>query len=101
MVGFLLWCAVLPEAEILSLAVTPASRRQGVAASLLAGFEAQVATAGCTTVFLEVDVTNLAAVQLYHSHGYVDAGVRQGYYKAADGCRTDAQVMRKTVAVGS
>jgi [ribosomal protein S18]-alanine N-acetyltransferase len=76
-VGFCAWRqSTGEEAELLNLAVDPASRRRGVASALLAAL-ARMATG---SLFLEVAESNLPAIALYEHHGWVRNGVRKGYY---------------------
>jgi ribosomal-protein-alanine N-acetyltransferase len=72
---------VADEGEILSIAVTPAERRQGVARLLLEAAVGRMAAAGARTVWLEVRASNQAAQALYLANGFVAAGVRRGYYR--------------------
>ena len=65
------------EAELLNLAVDPALRRKGVALALLHELARQ--TQG--DMFLEVAEDNLPARRLYLKHGFIEAGVRRGYYQ--------------------
>lgn len=62
------------EAELLSIAVAPEYRRQGIAKLLLAQLPD-------LPVFLEVRVSNEGAIQLYESQGFRITGRRKGYYK--------------------
>ncbi len=78
------------EAEILTLAVAPPSRRAGLGAALLRAAMRHAGRVGARTMFLEVAVTNGAARALYASFGFREAGLRRGYY--IDG--TDALVLR-------
>jgi ribosomal-protein-alanine N-acetyltransferase len=76
-VGFLVTRQVGPgEREILNLAVDPAERRTGVARGLLR--EALNSAKG--KWFLEVRASNEAAIRLYESFGFDQAGRRSGYY---------------------
>jgi len=70
--------AVREEAEILTLAVAPAARRQGVARALLESF----LRSSPGRVFLEVRRSNRAAQRLYAGFGFAPAGVRARYYRA-------------------
>lgn len=79
--GLLLGRVAGPEAEILTLAVAPARRRQGIARRLLARFEAEAAARGAREAFLEVAETNAAALALYAGAGWRPAGQRPGYYR--------------------
>jgi [ribosomal protein S18]-alanine N-acetyltransferase len=45
-------------------------------------------------MFLEVRVSNTAAIALYHSSGFIDLAVRQAYYPAREG-REDALIMKR------
>lgn len=94
---FILGRVLFGEAEILTLATHPDYRRQGRARACLAAFEAEVRAQGAETVFLEVSVLNLAAAALYAAAGYVQIGRRSAYYLEADGTRSDALVLSKTL----
>ena len=59
--GFALGRVIADEAELLTVAVHPDARRQGIAARCLAGFEAEARTKGARRVFLEVAETNSGA----------------------------------------
>ena len=88
-VGFCAWRQSTPdEAELLNLAVEPASRRLGVASALLKS----LACTASGTLFLEVAEPNLPAIALYEHHGWVRKGVRKGYY---DHGNVNAIVMQK------
>ncbi len=91
--GFILCRAIAGEAEILTLAVTPAARRRGAgralveaAANLAEGLEAD-------TLFLEVAHDNLPALALYESAGFARIGLRKAYYASG----ADAVVMRRAL----
>ena len=79
------------EADVANVAVAEGSRRRGVASSLLAAMEAGLRERGVRTLFLEVRVSNAAAMALYLRHGYVGVYARKRYY----GNGEDALVMRK------
>jgi [ribosomal protein S18]-alanine N-acetyltransferase len=79
------------EAEILTLAVHPALRRQGLARALLDGAAAIAAAEGAVTLFLEVALRNAGARALYAAAGFVEVGRRRRYYADGD----DAMVMRR------
>jgi [ribosomal protein S18]-alanine N-acetyltransferase len=66
------------EREILSFAVDPANRRQGIGRALV---QAELAGAPTgTTWFLEVRESNIAAISLYAAMGFKASGRRPGYY---------------------
>lgn len=91
--GFLLGRVIADEAELLTVAVDPAARRQGMGARLLAGFSATAKARGAATAFLEVAAGNAPAQALYAQAGWVTAGRRKAYYHAPDGTAEDALVM--------
>ena len=91
--GMLLGRIVGDEAEVLTLAVAPAMRRQGFASGLLRTAKALAGAQGSIAVFLEVATGNSAALALYGQHGFVEVGRRRRYY--ADG--SDAVVMRASL----
>ena len=93
--GFALSRIVADEAEILTIAVNPASRRHGVGKDLLRAHLAEVARAGAATIFLEVDADNVAALALYARFGFVKVGERAGYYRRPDGKAAKALIMRR------
>jgi ribosomal-protein-alanine N-acetyltransferase len=88
--GMILARVTADEAEILTLAVVPEARRQGVAAALLAGAIAEARARAARTMVLEVATGNTAARALYERAGFVEAGRRSRYY--ADG--GDALILR-------
>ncbi|MBT8474356.1 MAG: GNAT family N-acetyltransferase [Rhodobacteraceae bacterium] len=98
--AFVLGRVVADEAEILTLATAPASRRKGHARACLSAFEESCAQRGALSVFLEVAETNMPARQLYASGEYREAGRRPGYYPRADGPPVDALILRKDLSVG-
>lgn len=72
---------VADEAHVMTLAVRPERRRRGFARAL---FEAALASVGARRVYLEVRPSNVAARALYDSLGFVQTGVRPGYYGDED-----------------
>lgn len=95
--GIALGRVTLDEAELLTLAVEPAIRRQGAGARLLAAFEATATRMGAARAFLEVAADNVPAIALYRQAGYAVSGRRQGYYRTQDGQRVDALLMDRTL----
>lgn len=89
--GFVLARVAADEAEILTLAVAPDARRQGIGAALLAEAMAGAVVRGAGAMFLEVSDRNAAARALYAAAGFLSVGRRKRYY--GDGA--DALVIRK------
>jgi ribosomal-protein-alanine N-acetyltransferase len=83
---------VADSAEVLTVGVVPAARRRGIARLLLDDLLAEARRRGAVEAFLEVRVDNDAARALYLREGFVQVGLRRGYY---DSGRVDAVVMRR------
>ncbi len=90
--GFVLGRAVAGEAEILSIGVLAAYRRNGIAARLLREAALRAQELDAATLFLEVDENNHAARRLYEAHGLKAAGLRKNYYGGEGG--GDALLLR-------
>ena len=75
------------------MAVFPEYRRQGVAAKLLAVFENFARGNKLAFLTLEVRPSNTAAIALYESFGFRQAGRRKNYY---DLPKEDALILTKT-----
>lgn len=89
--GFVLCRVAADEAEILTLAVMPDARRQGIGGALLAEAMAGAVVRGAGAMFLEVSDRNAAARALYAGAGFEEVGRRKRYY--GDGA--DALVLRR------
>jgi [ribosomal protein S18]-alanine N-acetyltransferase len=94
--AFLLARAIAGEAEILTLAVDPPQRRQGLARALIEAAAGAASAAGAEAMFLEVAADNLAAIDLYGAAGFEPVGRRRGYY-ARPGGAIDALVLRRAL----
>jgi [ribosomal protein S18]-alanine N-acetyltransferase len=92
--GMLLARVTADEAEVLTLAVAPDVRRQGVARALLAQAMAIARAQTARTMVLEVAIGNVAARALYEHAGFTEVGRRARYY--ADG--GDALILRAPLA---
>ena len=90
--GFVLGRAVADEAEILSIGVLSAYRRNGIAARLLREAALCASVLGAAALFLEVDENNRAARRLYEAHGLAAVGRRTNYYGGEGG--GDALLLR-------
>ena len=72
---------IADEAHIATIAVHPDAQGQGVGACLLAHALLAAHQRGAMTSMLEVRVSNLAAIALYHRFGYHEVGIRKNYYQ--------------------
>ncbi|MEM9554630.1 MAG: ribosomal protein S18-alanine N-acetyltransferase [Acidobacteriota bacterium] len=81
LVGFVLFDAVLDEAELLRIAVDPAARRRHIGQSLLDSGLERLRNRGVRICHLEVGDDNHAALALYQRAGFTIVGRRPGYYR--------------------
>jgi len=81
--------------RVLSLAVHPAYRRQGIGRALMALSEDYAVAHGATIVKLEVSTKNAVAIDFYKSLGYENTGFLSNYYSWGE----DAHSMSKNVAL--
>lgn len=88
-VGFLAFEQIADEGSVVELAVHPDYRRQGVARALLCS---AVENSSSKEIFLEVRESNIAAISLYESLGFMRVGVRKSYY---DHPKEDAVLYQK------
>ena len=92
--AFALGRVAADEAELLTIAVDPGHRRQGIGSACCAAFEAEAKSRGAVRAFLEVAATNEAARRLYLASGWTRHGCREAYYRTPTG-RVDAILMSK------
>jgi len=92
------WCAcrlIPPEAELLKIAVAGGYRRQGLAGMLLLRLGELLIGEKINRLYLEVRAKNLPARGLYGKYGFVQIGLRRGYYADPP---DDALIMAKALA---
>ena len=81
LVGYAGYWLVGPEAQISIIALHPDQQGRGLGTLLLLHILADVAGQGATEATLEVRRSNIVARKLYTAHGFLEVGLRQGYYK--------------------
>jgi ribosomal-protein-alanine N-acetyltransferase len=84
------------EAHLLNLCISEEFRCRGIGRRLLAHLMQAAAAMGAQEAFLEARPSNTTAIRLYQSLGFVQIGVRRGYYQAVDG-REDAIVLKRQI----
>ncbi|NLC98046.1 MAG: ribosomal protein S18-alanine N-acetyltransferase [Actinomycetales bacterium] len=92
--GFAIVMLAGDDAELLRIAVAPASRRSGIAQRLMAHALERALAQGVTSMFLEVESTNVAALGLYETSGFAPIHQRANYY----GPGRDAVMMTRALA---
>jgi len=81
------------EAHLLNLCVRADLRGRGIGRNMLRLLVERSRQASMEAVFLEVRPSNPGAIALYLSEGFVQVGLRKGYYQAPGG-REDALVLK-------
>jgi ribosomal-protein-alanine N-acetyltransferase len=87
------------EAQVLNLSVVQDARRQGIGRTLLRLFVDDARNLGARQIFLEVRTSNIPAIRLYESEGFLPVARRIDYYPGASAGapREDAIVMRRAL----
>jgi [ribosomal protein S18]-alanine N-acetyltransferase len=94
--AFVLSRLAADEAEILSIAVNPKRRGQGLSAKLLGVHSDMLVLNRVRTLFLEVEDGNAPALALYARQGFTEVSRREAYYRKSDGSAATALVMRRS-----
>ena len=92
LLGYAVAWFVLDEAELANLAVAPDARGRGIGGRLLRGALEAAETRGSASMYLEVRASNVSALALYTSHGFVEISRRTRYYRKPV---EDALVLRR------
>ncbi|NLT96265.1 MAG: ribosomal protein S18-alanine N-acetyltransferase [Clostridia bacterium] len=71
---------ILDEAHITNIAITPEYRGQRLGEILLNHMMTEAKAKGAVKMTLEVRVSNISAQKLYKRLGFLEAGIRKGYY---------------------
>ena len=79
------------KAHLVSIAVHPKHRKKGVARVLLENLMERLEAENVREIWLEVRVSNRAAVSLYRSLGFQEQGIIEAYYEDGE----DALSMKK------
>ncbi len=81
------------EAHILTLCVHPDFQRQGMARMIMRFMLKLARKWQAENMYLEVRPSNIAAISLYQSLGFREAGRRPNYYPAENDTREEALIM--------
>ena len=85
----------LDEGDITNVCVREADRRKGIGRKLVERLIGETAKRGASTWHLEVRQSNESAIRLYESLGFVQDGLRKGYYEEP---KEDAVLMSRRAA---
>ena len=78
--GYVLFWLLPGSIDVHNLAIAPELRRLGIARMLMRQVVAAAGAQAATRVTLEVRLSNEPAKKLYASMGFVQTGLRKGYY---------------------
>jgi [ribosomal protein S18]-alanine N-acetyltransferase len=92
--GFVLSRVAADEAEVLSIAVAPDRRGEGISGRLLTTHREMLRFERARMLFLEVEDSNAPALALYRRQGFAEVSRRDAYYRKADGSAATALIMR-------
>ena len=87
--------SVLPEADMMNVAVHPAYRKQGIAKALILHLTTLLKWQGVAEISLEVRASNASAISLYEKLGFSQVGRRPNYYRHP---KEDALIYRKELS---
>jgi len=93
LVGYSVTMLAVDEAHLLNISVAAERQGHGFGARLLLHAMHDAEASGAKSLLLEVRPSNEKALILYKHFGFVQIGLRKGYYPAANG-REDALVFR-------
>lgn len=93
LVGYGVMSVGAGEAHILNLCIREEFRTRGIGRAVLRHLLDRAVASGVVDAFLEVRPTNITAIRLYQTMGFLPVGVRRGYYQAVGG-REDATVLK-------
>lgn len=88
--GYIGMYVSLDEGEITNVAVDSDARCRGIGAMLVEAMKKEARLRGVTQIVLEVRVSNESAIRLYERNGFVNQGIRKGFY---DMPKEDAYIM--------
>jgi ribosomal-protein-alanine N-acetyltransferase len=94
--GYGIMSVAAGEAHLLNLCVGEDYRCRGIGRRLLAHLLQVAATVGAREAYLEARPSNTTAIRLYQALGFIQIGIRRGYYQAVDG-REDAIVLKRHI----
>jgi ribosomal-protein-alanine N-acetyltransferase len=100
MLGYFIAMAGVDEMHLLNITVAPAAQSRGHARRMIAALVALCREHAAQQLWLEVRESNARARSIYTRLGFVQQGIRKGYYPAPFGRREDAVVMRLKIGAG-
>jgi [ribosomal protein S18]-alanine N-acetyltransferase len=97
LVGFALVQQIVDEASLLDICISPERQGLGLGRQLMAQLIQDAISREAVVIMLEVRESNLGAIQLYQSLGFVEVSRRKNYYQTPIG-NEDAILMDLALA---
>ncbi len=88
--GYIGMYSAFEEGEITNVAVDVPARCHGIGGMLISEAKNKARQRGLSRIVLEVRVSNESAIRLYEKNGFVNQGLRKGFY---DFPKEDAYIM--------
>ena len=98
LVGYFVAMAGVDEMHLLNITVAPAAQGRGHARYMMATLVALCGEHAARELWLEVRLSNTRARAIYERFGFIEVGIRKGYYPAGFARREDAAVMTLKLA---
>jgi ribosomal-protein-alanine N-acetyltransferase len=93
MLGYFVAMAGVDEMHLLNVTTAPAAQGRGHARHMLAALVRLCRDQAARELWLEVRLSNARARSIYERLGFIEVGIRKGYYPAGFARREDAVVM--------
>lgn len=84
-IGYAILSYVVGEAELLNICIDPLAQGKGYAKALLDHLIDHASEKDNQDMYLEVRVTNAAAIHIYEQAGFNEVGLRKNYYATKAG----------------
>jgi len=97
--GYLIFSTVLDEMHLLNICIAPVYQNKGYGNQFIQWLINFARNNGIKTLYLEVRVSNQAAIHLYQNLGFNEIGLRPDYYPLKNG-KEDAQLFACELAWG-
>ena len=91
-VAYSVMSVAVAESHLLTLVVANDEQRKGYGKKMLNEMIQKAVSDNAHTMYLEVRMSNKAAINLYHQRGFNELGIRNNYYPAEHG-REDALML--------
>ena len=93
-IAYINYRIIIDEAELMRIAVLPHYRGQKIGDDLIKYMLKNIEQKNINIVRLEVRSSNISALKLYKSNGFIESGIRKDYYSNPN---EDAIIMEKKI----